>query len=370
MHESEVLHVGAGLIFGGVESFLASIGRHSVRTKPDFVLSARGRLETELGLMGRTVRVLPPARISRPLQVWRARKVFGRILEKGQYPLAVFHSAWMQILFGPVLRRYRIPLVVWIHGVNGDKLWLEKLAQRQRPIHVLTASRHLSETVRAWYPDVPRSVIGIPVVAPVRLSVEGRALIRRELGALPEDAVVIISCRLDSWKGHEFLFRALAEVRSGNQWKQWVVGGGQEPGDANRRCLLELLVHELGLADRIRFLGHRDDVWKLLQAADIHCQPNSGPEPFGIAFVEALYAEIPVISTSIGGALEIVTSDCGILVPPRDSVALASALTCLIENLELRRSLGSAGPSRARLLCDPDRQVADIERVLLSCLGL
>ncbi|MSU32661.1 MAG: glycosyltransferase [Pedosphaera sp.] len=218
--------------------------------------------------------------------------------------------------------------------------------------------------------SLPSYIAGIPVAAPFRLSEEGRVKIRCELCALPEEVVVIISCRLDSWKGHEFLFQALAQVRKGNQWKLWVVGGGQASGDANRRRLLELLAGELGLTDCIRFLGHRDDVWKLLQAADIHCQPNSGPEPFGIAFVEALYAGIPVVSTSIGGALEIVTSDCGILVPPRDSVALATALTGLIENLELRRSLGSAGPSRARLLCDPDQQVAEIERVLLSCSRL
>ena len=60
--------------------------------------------------------------------------------------------------------------------------------------------------------------------------------------------------------------------------------------------------------------GHdqRDDVPRLLAAADIFCQPNLGPEPFGIGFVEALSAGLPVITTATGGALEIVDGDCGI----------------------------------------------------------
>ena len=49
---------------------------------------------------------------------------------------------------------------------------------------------------------------------------------------------------------------------------------------------------------------------RLLAAADVFCQPNSGPEPFGIVFVEALYAGLPVIATAIGGAQEIVDAAC------------------------------------------------------------
>ncbi len=75
---------------------------------------------------------------------------------------------------------------------------------------------------------------------------------------------------------------------------------------------------------------------RLLAAADIHCQPNTGPEPFGITFIEALYAGLPVVTTSIGGALEIVDGSCGMLVEPNDPAALAGALRRLIEDRELR----------------------------------
>src|SRR6202007_1965732 len=91
-----------------------------------------------------------------------------------------------------------------------------------------------------------------------------------------------------------------------------------------------------GLGERIRFLGQRSDVPQLLAAADIHCQPNTGPEPFGVAFIEAMYAGLPVVTTAMGGALEIVQEECGVLVPPDDPQALADALLPLIRDKDLR----------------------------------
>ncbi|HVA41545.1 MAG TPA: glycosyltransferase family 4 protein, partial [Candidatus Binataceae bacterium] len=91
---------------------------------------------------------------------------------------------------------------------------------------------------------------------------------------------------------------------------------------------------------------------------------NTGPEPFGITFIEALYAGLPVVTTSIGGALEIVDGSCGILVEPDDPGALAGALCRLIEDRELRARLGAAGPGRAAALCDPRAQMAALARAL------
>jgi glycosyltransferase involved in cell wall biosynthesis len=99
------------------------------------------------------------------------------------------------------------------------------------------------------------------------------------------------------------------------------------------------------------------DVARLLAAADIHCQPNTGPEPFGITFIEALYAGLPVVTTAIGGALEIVDGSCGIMIELNDPAALAEALGRLIEDRELRTRLGAAGPARATALCEPRAQL-------------
>jgi glycosyltransferase involved in cell wall biosynthesis len=120
---------------------------------------------------------------------------------------------------------------------------------------------------------------------------------------------------------------------------------------------LRAAADRLGVADRIRILGERSDVRQLLAAADIHCQVNLRPEPFGIAFVEALAAGLPVIAAATGGALEIVDDSCGILVPPNDPPALAVALRRLIEDPTRRSRLALAGPRRARDAADPEAQL-------------
>jgi glycosyltransferase involved in cell wall biosynthesis len=108
----------------------------------------------------------------------------------------------------------------------------------------------------------------------------------------------------------------------------------------------------------------------LLTAADIHCQPNTAPEPFGIAFVEALFAGIPVVTTRLGGAVEIVNDTCGVLVPPGDPTALATALEELISNDANRESLGSNGPARAAGLCDVRARMRDLVGLLGEVVGV
>ena len=365
---SRVLHLGAGVIYGGVESFLSSMARHSTRTEPEFAVCARGRLEQELAAAGRRVEVLPQVRLSNPWQVWRARRALGRVLDNRSYRIAMSHSGWMQILFGPVLRRHGLPFAVWIHGISNDQSWMERLARRHRPVRVFTASRHLAALTGDWYPGIPRETVAIPVAAPAVVSPDQRAAVRRELGADPSDTVVMISCRFEPWKGHEELFQALALLKRIPGWKLWVAGGAQEEHERRRLELLQTLASQASIGARIRYLGQRTDVPTLLQAADLHCQPNPDPEPFGIAFVEALYAGIPVVSTAIGGALEIIRPECGILVPPRDVPALAAALKDLIENPERRRQLGAAGPRLADLLCNPQRQVRTAELALIGSI--
>jgi glycosyltransferase involved in cell wall biosynthesis len=120
----------------------------------------------------------------------------------------------------------------------------------------------------------------------------------------------------------------------------------------------------LGIGGRIRFLNERSDVARLMAAADIYCQPNTHPDSFGITFIEALYAELPVVTTSLGGACEILNDSCGVLVRPGDVSALAEALQRLIRDRTERHKLGRSGPKRARDLCDPEAQLTNYTNCL------
>jgi glycosyltransferase involved in cell wall biosynthesis len=159
---------------------------------------------------------------------------------------------------------------------------------------------------------------------------------------------------------------ALGQLREVTGWACWLAGGVQRPSEQVYQDELRRRVSELGIGDRVQFLGQRTDVPRLLAAADIHCQPNTGPEPFGITFVEAMQSGLPVVTSPIGGAFEVVDESCGVFVPPGDVAGLAAALRRLIDNPAERSRLGSAGPGRAKQLADPSGRMARIHALLLG----
>jgi glycosyltransferase involved in cell wall biosynthesis len=353
-----VLHCYAGNLYGGIEAMLAALAQAEAEAEgrsSGFALAYDdGRLGRELRAAGAAVEALGPARFGRPWTVARARRRLARRLAGSGPGAVVCHACWSHALCGPVARRAGRPLAFWMHDRAGAGHWLERLAARTPPDLVLANSRFTAATAPALFPGVPVAVLPC-AVAPPRIAdpAAARARLRRALGT-PADATVLLQAsRLEPWKGHRLLIAALGRLRDRPGWAAWIAGGPQKPGEAAYLEGLRAEVAAAGLADRVRFLGQRADVPALLAAADIHCQPNTGPEPFGVAFVEALYAGRPVVTTRLGGAVEILTAACGVLVEPDDPAALAAALWALIADPAARARLGAAGPPRARALADP-----------------
>ena len=364
-HPIRVLHCVAGNLYGGIETLLATLARARALAPgmgPEFALCFEGRLSEELRGAGVPVHMTGPARFSRPWTVWGSRRSLGRVLATRSLDVVVTHGCWPHLLFGPVARRSGKPLVYWMHDrINGDQ-WVERVAARTLPDLTLVNSRGTAETLPKLFPNGPSDVLYYPV-SPPRPS-GNRAKTRNALGASDETTVILQTSRMEPWKGHALLIAALGRLRAKAGWSAWIAGGAQRPHERAYLASLQAAVGTAGIGDRVRFLGDRADVPDLLAAADVHCQPNTGPEPFGIAFVEALYARLPLVSTRMGGAAEIVDESCGLLVPPADPTALAEALARLIDEPETRDRLGAAGPERARLLCDPAAALGRLEGLL------
>jgi glycosyltransferase involved in cell wall biosynthesis len=140
-------------------------------------------------------------------------------------------------------------------------------------------------------------------------------------------------------------------------WVCWIAGGAQSHDQERYLQSLRDLVASLGFSKRVRFLGQRSNVARLMSAADIYCQPNTDADSFGIVLVEALLAGLPLVTTPLGGAMEIVDSSCGVTVAPWDVQALANALGKLIRNAAERQRLGTAGKRRGTELCEPGSQL-------------
>ena len=154
---------------------------------------------------------------------------------------------------------------------------------------------------------------------------------------------VVFSGRLVPWKGQRTFLQAFALACAGHpEAEAWLIGGG----DATYEAALREEARRLGIQDRTRFLGHRDDVRELVRQCDVavHCSER---EPFGLVIIEAMACGLPVIAADVQGPREIIRpGETGFLAPAGDAGAFAAVLRRLLEDGELRRRVGEAGARR------------------------
>src|SRR5262249_39352236 len=333
--------------------------------EPHYALCFEGRLASQLRQAGASVYILGGVRISRPWTVWQARRKLAGLLRGQPFDAVICHSVWPHAIFGPVVRSAGLPLSFWLHAAAGGTHWLERRAKRTRPDGVVCNSRFTAESLPNLYHGVPAQVVYCPVANPqLSLSASERRAIHAEFNTPPDAVVIIQVSRLEPLKGHRLHLEALGMLADLSGWVCWQVGGVQKAFEERYLKELKEMAARLKIGERVRFLGQRFDVPRLLAAADIYCQPNTGPDSFGITFVEALLARLPVVTTAIGGALEIVNATCGVLVLPDDLAALEATLRQLILDSALRSRLCAAGPVRARRLFDPREQINSLHDFL------
>jgi glycosyltransferase involved in cell wall biosynthesis len=370
----KVLHVYAGNLFGGIETLLVTLARQRhlcPELEPHFALCFEGRLAQELAATGVTVHQLGGVKLSNPWQAVRARAQLKRVIRQESIDLVICHACWPQAIFGSTVKQLGIPLIFWCHDIPTGKNPIERLAKFTRPDLVIANSRYTQQHLPCLYPSVPDRVIYCPVT-PIECAnpQQVRQQVRQQLGTAAETTVIVQVSRLERWKGHSLAIAALAQIHDLPNWEYWIVGGIQR--DCERAYCEELQqqIQQLGLEQRVRFLGERQDVPDLLIAADIFCQPNLSAEPFGIAFIEALYAGLPVVTVAIGGGGEIVTPACGYAVELENSGEIASALRELVQQPAQRQQFRTAAIHRATELCEPQQQIFAVKEAIDRAYGL
>ncbi len=167
------------------------------------------------------------------------------------------------------------------------------------------------------------------------------AAMRREFG-VPDDALVIAAAgQLIERKGHRFLLEAVASLAEDHPQLCTVIFG-----EGPLQESLESKAAALGIADRVRFAGFRDDLDDYYGCIDLFVHPATA-EGLGVATLKAAAAGVPVVGFAAGGLVEAVAHEkTGLLVPAEDVAALADAMARLIDNEELRHTYGAAGRER------------------------
>lgn len=344
------MHVYTGNRYGGIETMLATMARSSLFAGQTYVLTSRGRLYDELAAAGADVVDVGPFRARHPWQALAVRKRLRTLLAARDVHTVVTHMSIPHALAAPVVGARA--LVYYAHEFHHGKHWSERWAKLSRhPDAVIAGSAFDATSVPSLFRGIDPMVVYYATELPPRGDAAVRTDVRRELDTPEAHRVIVTPARFTPYKGHELLLDALGKLSTRDDWTAWIAGGAQSSEEHRYVAALRARAERLGIARRVRFLGERRDVPRLLAAADVHCQANVGPEPFGLCFVEALWAGLPVVTSAIGGALEIVTPDLGELVPPRDADALAAALARCLDDPEKRRAVERSGPARAESLC-------------------
>lgn len=185
--------------------------------------------------------------------------------------------------------------------------------------------------------------------------------LKRELQLSPEEEVLVIVGRLTPWKGHRTLLEALAILSTQRPQVRLLVVGEVAFWEASYGEELERLAEDLGVADRVSWLGFREDVPAILRLCDLFVLPSED-EPFGRVLIEAMAVGKPVVATRSGGAPEVVVDgETGALVPPGDEKSLAAALGDLLSDRSKAAALGQGGLERARAVFDVNRVVEMVQ---------
>jgi glycosyltransferase involved in cell wall biosynthesis len=320
-----------------------------------------------LQAMGARVTILQGFRLWNPLSIPR----LVRALRSRTEPVVHIHLTYATILGTLAARLAGKRVVVSLHNaqtVAGASLrasvlrGLETFCLRHFTDRVIFVGANVERANRARIGRTPGIVVPNVIPVPPILPSAERALIRQDLGAAPEDVVVIATGRLSRQKDPLLLVRAFsaAQARRGSL-VLWVVGDGPLRGEVETLAA-ELLPADDPARSRIRFLGARDDVQRLLPAADIYAL-SSQWEGLPVALLEAMAARLGIVCTRVGDIPELLPENAAQMVEPGDEAGFADALARLAEDPALRHALAARALEAALPFCDVAGWRRTLERI-------
>jgi glycosyltransferase involved in cell wall biosynthesis len=317
-----IVHVVQHLRPGGLEVMALELARIQARGHPTLVVSLDGDLETtlecwprlqaqrdQLIFMGKEPGVDPWLAL-------RLRSLFRRLGAVGVHT----HHVGPLLYAGPaarlagVTRRVHTEHDAW-HLQNASRRRIMRCALiATNPVLIADAPYVADAVARALSRPPPRVILN--GVDTDRFSPGDRIAARRALGLPDHGRIIGIAARLERVKGVDLAIDALASVPGA---LLAIAGGGSE------RESLQMQAASLGLAERVRFLGHLDDTLPLYRAIDLLCLPSRA-EGLPLALLEAQSTGTPVVAMRVGGVSAGVDPATGVLVDPEQPGALARAL--------------------------------------------
>jgi glycosyltransferase involved in cell wall biosynthesis len=277
--------------------------------------------------------------------------------------IIVLHEPNPMALLAYFLARPSSRLIVWYHSDVIRPSWRYGLFYRPFLRFALTRASRIvvsSPTLAASAPELQDfqakcAVIpfGIELRHPVRSPlICARAEHIRRAESLP---IVLFVGRLVAYKGVDVLLDAMKTLE----------GVALIVGDGPLRGRFEAQAQQLGIANRVRFLGSvsDDELAALYRACNVFVLPSvTRQEAFGVVQLEAMAVGKPVVSTDVGTGVGWVNrnGETGFVVPPRDVAALQHAIARLLADPSLQHSMGNAAIKRVHTAFTVERMIDDI----------
>lgn len=226
---------------------------------------------------------------------------------------------------------------------------------------IITVSQKQREEILGYGIGDPNKVVSIPLGLELDRFLDLKSIkgsLRKELGLFGQEALIGIIARLVPVKDHScFLSAAEIITRKHPEARFLVVGDGELRGR------LESQTKELGLEDQVIFLGFRPDLDRIYADLDIVVL-SSLNEGLPVAVIEAMAAGLPVVSTRVGGVVDLIEDGVtGRLVPPEDPEALALGILELLTDPERRNKIGRIGREKVYPSLSAERLVKDMENL-------
>jgi glycosyltransferase involved in cell wall biosynthesis len=189
-------------------------------------------------------------------------------------------------------------------------------------------------------------------------------VVREEIGVPAEAPCVVIAGNVQEWKGQRVLVDAMAQVVQAHPRAHCLIAGGVHRAGEDYARALRQRAAELGLNGSVHFLGFREDVADVMNAADVVVHASIRPEPFGRVILEGMLLGKPVIATAAGGVLELIEDKrTGFLVPPGDVAALSACLRRVLSDPVRARAVGAEAQRLARERFSLARHVEEMSRI-------
>ncbi len=189
--------------------------------------------------------------------------------------------------------------------------------------------------------------------------------IRKDLGLKKNEKVMSIIAGIREEKDHLTLIRAFKKIVYTEQNVKLLIVGGGLAEQVNK---IRKEIADNGLTDKVKLLGERRDIDKLLGITDISVL-SSRIEALPMTLLESMASSNPIVATSVGGNSELIVDGVnGFLVPPKNPSALASALLRLLSDSKLRSKMGKEGRKRVEKYFSTERMCKEYEQIYESIL--